>query len=96
MVSGLGGSGGQSGAGGAGGNGSFACGTSSTCQVDAQYCVEILAGIPAIPPTYGCLPVPAACQPTPTCACLQQQGIAGSATCAMSAPGALKITFAAP
>jgi hypothetical protein len=94
-ISGLGGRGGQSGAGGAGGS-TFSCGPSDACAVNAQYCFQFSPGVPAIPPTYTCLAVPPACMPTPTCACLQSQGIAGSATCAESAPGALRVSVAAP
>jgi hypothetical protein len=93
-ISALGGRGGQSGGGGAGGN-SFSCGSSS-CEVDAQFCLQASGGIPSIPPTYTCLPVPSACLPTPTCSCLQSQGIAGAATCAEVSPGALRVTLAAP
>jgi hypothetical protein len=100
VTSGQGGRGGQSGAGGAGGNSGcgssscFSCGPSVICAYDAQYCLQFSAGPAGIPPTYTCLTTPSACQPTPTCNCLQGQGIAG--TCSESAPGALKVTIAAP
>jgi hypothetical protein len=64
--------------------------------VDAQYCLMFSSGIASIPPTYGCLPMPAACQSTPTCSCLQAQSAAGAATCAETAPGALRVSLAAP
>jgi hypothetical protein len=100
VTSGLGGRGGQSGAGGAGGSPAcaappcFACGPSVSCSVDAQYCLQFSSGVPSNPPTYTCLTTPSACEPTPTCGCLQGQGIAGAATCTESAPGALKVTLA--
>jgi hypothetical protein len=53
-------------------------------------------GIPALPVTYTCLPIPSACQATPTCACLQTQAVAGAGTCTEASPGALQVSIAAP
>jgi len=94
-LSGVGGRGGAGGTGGVGGN-TFSCGSSTACEVNAQYCLQVLAAIPEIPPTYACLPVPSACMPTPTCSCLQAEGIGGTATCAEVSAGALRVTLAAP
>ena len=68
----------------------------SACEVDAQYCLMFSSGVASIPPTYGCLRMPAACQSTPTCSCLQAQSAAGAATCTETAPGALRVSLAAP
>jgi hypothetical protein len=93
-LSGGGGRGGSGGTGGTGGN-TFSCGSSASCEVNAQYCLQVFAGIPEIPTTYACLPVPSACTPVPTCSCLQAEGIGGAATCAEVSAGALKVTLAA-
>ena len=74
----------------------FPCGPSASCDVNAQYCLQFSSGIATIPPTYACLSVPSACLPTPTCSCLQGQGIAGAGTCVESAPGALRVSIATP
>ena len=95
-MSGQGGRGGQSGAGGAGGNATFSCGTSASCEVNAQYCLMFSPGIPTLPATYNCLTMPSACQATPTCACLQARSVAGAGTCTETAPGALRVSIATP
>jgi hypothetical protein len=64
--------------------------------VNAQFCLEIFSGIATIPAQYTCLPVPSACMPTPTCSCLQSQGVAGAADCREISAGALRVTLAAP
>jgi hypothetical protein len=92
-LSGVGGRGGTGGTGGPGGN-TFSCGPSTSCEVDAQYCLQVFSGISTIPATYACLPVPSACLPTPTCTCLQAEGIGGAATCAEVSAGALRVTLA--
>jgi hypothetical protein len=55
----------------------FPCGSSASCEVNAQYCLQFSPGVPAIPPTYACLAVPAGCLPTPTCSCLAGPGNRG-------------------
>jgi len=95
-LSGVGGRGGSGGSGGAGGD-TFSCGSSVSCEVNAQYCLQIYTGIAQIPPQNACLPVPSACMPVPTCSCLQAEGIGGGATtCAEVSPGAIRVSFAAP
>ncbi len=73
----------------------FACGTSGLrCQTNAEYCSSFIGGVPGSQPSYGCVAVPAACRPTPTCSCLQGQNIAG--TCTQAGAGELLISLAAP
>jgi hypothetical protein len=73
----------------------FACGPSSRCQNNVQYCQAFLPGLPTGTPTYSCLPVPSTCPPTPTCACLQTGGVVPGA-CQMTGAGQLTVTLAAP
>jgi hypothetical protein len=94
-ICGLSGVGGRGGAGGSGAN-TFSCGSSTACEVNAQYCLQVLAAVPEIPPSYACLYVPSACMPTPTCSCLQAEGIGAAARCAEGSAGALRVTLAAP
>jgi hypothetical protein len=64
--------------------------------VNAQYCLMFSSGIATIPPTYGCLPMPTACQSTPTCNCLETQAVGGAGACTEISPGALRVSLAAP
>ena len=52
----------------------FACGPSLRCLLGEQYCYRSASAVPSITDYY-CKPVPTACQPTPTCACLRDQGV---------------------
>ena len=75
LDSGGGNSGSEGGSGSDGGRdaGSFACGPYS-CDVATEFCFE--AGGGAVRPdggsnfTYACNPIPAQCQPDPSCACV--------------------------
>lgn len=51
----------------------FSCGPSLRCRLGEQYCDRSASSDPG-GAHYYCKPVPAACQPTPTCACLRDQG----------------------
>jgi hypothetical protein len=69
--------------------GPFTCGT-STCA-GGDYCQDHPPGIvPAdggsFPDAYECLPVPAACAATPTCACIESTLPSGDA-CSTHTPG---------
>ena len=66
------------------GRGPLACGSLS-CNGATQYCAEIGGG-PAPPDggsntSYNCDTIPAQCQPSPTCACVQQAAGSPSCTC---------------
>ena len=66
--------------------GAFVCG--NLICTGTEYCKQSIASAP--PPDGGpqvwneCIPIPAACTPTPTCECLRQQGVA--CTCKQNGP----------
>ena len=75
-----------------GGNGeAVPCGPSLLCDPTTSYCQVASGGI--APPdggsdtSYSCLPFPADCGPTPSCACLQSNGNACTCTEVVSSPG---------
>lgn len=72
----------------------FACGQ-TRCQINAEYCVEVLPGLPEAPISYSCAAVPSQCRPTPTCDCVRATA-PGEVGCASSGAGQLTVTFAAP
>jgi hypothetical protein len=74
----------------------FTCGPDLRCQGFAQYCDVTSGGAVGAGSSYHCTALPAACTTTPTCACLQTQGVAGSGNCAMAAQGAVTVTLLAP
>ena len=75
----------------------FACGTAGLqCQSYMQYCEITIGGVPGSLPSYRCPATPAACSPTPTCACFENQGVPGSAGCVQTVAGQVTVTLAAP
>ena len=74
----------------------FTCGPDLRCQGFAQYCAVTTGGALGAGSSYRCTALPAACQTTPTCACLQTQGVAASGNCTMAAQGAVTVTILAP
>ena len=74
----------------------FACGPNLRCQGFAQYCDVTTGGALGSGSSYRCTALPAACMTTPTCACLQTQGVAGSGNCTMAGQGAVTVTLLAP
>lgn len=75
----------------------FSCGSAGQqCHSYAQYCVVASGGTPPGSSSINCTAVPPACLPTPTCACLQSQGVVTGGTCAQSGTGQLTVTFALP
>jgi hypothetical protein len=74
----------------------FTCGADLRCQGYAQYCFATTGGAVGATSSYRCMDLPASCKTTPTCACLQSQGVASSANCAMGAQGAVTVTLLAP
>ena len=74
----------------------FTCGPDLRCQGFAQYCAVTSGGAVGAGSSYRCTALPAACTTTPTCACLQAQGVAGSGNCTMAAQGAVTVTLLAP
>jgi hypothetical protein len=70
----------------------FDCGASLRCQINEQYCVATLPGIPTGVTSYSCAEIPDSCPQTPTCDCVQ----VGGGTCQMSGAGQLTITLATP
>jgi hypothetical protein len=70
----------------------FACGATVRCQVNADYCVTTMGGAVGTPPSYHCSAVPAACRPTPTCACLAP----APALCQQTDAGAHTVTLLVP
>jgi hypothetical protein len=75
----------------------FACGNAGLqCQSYTQYCEITIGGVPGSIPSYRCPATPAACSPTPTCACFQNQGVPGGASCAQTVAGQVTVTLAAP
>jgi len=87
-------SGGGSGSGGGGEAGSLACGPYS-CDVATEFCYEAGGGAFLLDGgsnfTYACNPIPAQCQPNPTCACIiaADAGTHGC-PCSVQAGGALR------
>ena len=71
----------------------FMCGPDLRCQGFAQYCAVTTGGALGSGSSYRCTALPAACTTTPTCACLQTQGVATSANCTMAAQGAVTVTI---
>jgi hypothetical protein len=75
----------------------FACGPDLRCRTSLDYCFVTRGGPPPGATTYRCAAVPAACMPTPTCTCLQNQvGVTAGASCAEAGPGELTMTLDAP
>mgnify|MGYP000726994554 CR=1 FL=1 len=52
----------------------FPCGDEMVCDAATEYC-EVFSGGPDPTINYSCLPIPAACQDDPTCACLLEEGV---------------------
>jgi hypothetical protein len=74
-----------------------ACGAATSCascNVATTYCQVTVGGIPGSTPFYGCLPLPAGCGSTPSCACLAS--VTCGSQCGAVASGLLTITCAAP
>jgi hypothetical protein len=92
-----GGQGGGSGAGGAGGAGAGgaggAAGSCSTCK-STDYCQLTVGGAVGSTPSQMCLPLPAACGSTPTCACLAN--VSCGNVCSVSSLVGLTVTCYAP
>jgi hypothetical protein len=75
----------------------FSCGNAGLqCQSYTQYCEVTIGGVPGSIPSYRCPATPAACSPTPTCSCFQNQGIPGGSSCAQTVAGQVTVTLAAP
>jgi hypothetical protein len=75
----------------------FSCGNAGLqCQSYTQYCEITIGGVPGSIPVYRCPATPAACSPTPTCSCFQNQGIPGGSSCAQTVAGQVTVTLAAP
>ena len=74
----------------------FTCGPDLRCQGFAQYCDVTTGGALGAGSSYRCTALPAACTTTPTCACLQTQGVTGSGNCTMAGQGAVTVTLLAP
>jgi hypothetical protein len=64
--------------------GTFACGP-RFCMHGTQFCESRTGGAVQNPGGYGCIAVPAACNGTPTCACVQPASSCGN--CTMSNSG---------
>ncbi len=57
----------------------LACGPNLTCNGTSQLCRHVEGGPPPLPDastdgSYSCETIPAACEPSPTCACIQSNG----------------------
>ena len=74
----------------------FMCGPSLRCQGYVQYCEVTMGGAQGSAASHRCSALPTACKTTPTCACLQTQGVAGSASCTMAGQGDVTVTLPAP
>ena len=74
----------------------YACGADLQCQTSGEYCESTTGGMPVVPTSFRCVKLPAACQSSPTCACLEAQGVGGSASCNQRGTGELFVTLAAP
>jgi len=74
----------------------FSCGSAVQCQSYTQYCEITIGGVPGSIPSYRCPATPAACSPTPTCSCFQNQGVPGGSSCVQTVAGQVTVTLAAP
>jgi hypothetical protein len=57
----------------------IACGPTLVCDGATEYCRHVEGGPPPPPDasvigSYSCDPIPAACEPSPTCACIEANG----------------------
>jgi len=73
--------------------GTFACGT-TFCHVATHYCQAGYGGAFDNPPSFTCLPVPAGCGASPTCACFS--GETCGSMCAQDAAGNVTLTCLYP
>jgi len=64
------------------------------CISGQEYCRATIGGAVGRPGTYICTPLPSACMPVPTCACLSTAGVSGQ--CTVGASGDLTVTLDAP
>ncbi len=67
----------------------WACG-SILCAIGSQYCEVAFVGS-ASDVMWSCVPTPAACRTTPTCACLVSQGVSTSSNCGEEGTGQLLV-----
>lgn len=73
--------------------GTFGCGT-TFCSVGTQYCQAVFGGAFDAAPTFTCLPIPAGCGATPTCACFSGETCGNM--CTQDAAGDVTLTCLHP
>jgi len=75
----------------------FSC-EATTCSVATQYCYAVSGGVAPVAAAVGCNDVPAACEPTPDCACVMANATFACAlgvTCSVTG-GAVTVACANP
>jgi hypothetical protein len=70
--------------------GTFRCGY-TFCEIDQQYCVGMASGISGGQASYSCPVLPAECEPSPDCDCLDGESCVGG-TCEADDDGNLLVT----
>ncbi|MEM6296117.1 MAG: hypothetical protein AAGA54_32895 [Myxococcota bacterium] len=73
----------------------FACGPDLDCDAPAEYCDELVPGVPG-PSSYMCVAVPDACEGDYSCECLEAAGVTGGADCVQGADLGITVTLFAP